>query len=390
MSTTSTQAEITESKGNPDTETDRRQEYDIWAMISKNRQEEKKSREMAWIEKFKICCTKQDPYTEINPVTSKRWTDLYPGTEKSSKSFTLKRIHIQIINIMIGLHRPQNLNQNRDAEPIETRKLSKQQLYDSLKDTYLLPGIDSKGVNRVYLVQVFTGMVFRLTKQEWKRFDVDLTTRMTKRNNLVNMLYVLRKLNTLMEERMMRPLGFPDFVIPEEKWLSHIVRFVDRKNVLEFFEEAANPMANPQCLSEQVHQARVNAHQFVFDGNNILDNLHVYKAVKLISEAYRRTISRRIDIEELRNTIQQYELKLQEEDGLMKASVMKAGTTIVAVARGDFDPETMLAGGEGAEGQRQELGQITRLLRFIYCTDSVLDRGEEITQMLNEYAVARR
>ena len=383
-------AKLDEKKGFQKTEAVRLKENDIWAMVARNQEKGDKPYVMTWEEMFKIREKEMNLYPEINSSTPKTCTLLYPSTSESSKFFTFKRIHIRIINIMIGLHRPQNVNQNREAEPVETRKLSKQQLYDTLKDTYLLPGVESKGVNRVYLVQVFTGMVFRLTKQEWKRFDVDLTPRMIKRNNLVNLSYVLRKLNNLMAERGMRPLGFPEFVIPEEKWLTNIVRFIDRKNVLEFFEEAVNPMAQPQCLSEQVHQARVNAHQFVFDGNNILENVHVYKAVKSISETYRRTISRRIDIEELRNNIAQSQVRLQEEEGMLKSSIMEAGTTIVSVARGDFDPESMLSEGDIGDTQRQELTQITRLLKFIYCTDSVLDRGEEVNQMVNDNQIANR
>ena len=101
-------------------------------------------------------------------------------------------------------------------QPPAIRNLTKNQLYLMLSETYLLPSIESKGINRTYLVGVYTDQNYRLNLLEYKRFEAELTPSQQKKTNLVNLAYILRKLNALLVEENRRPLGFPDFIIPEE------------------------------------------------------------------------------------------------------------------------------------------------------------------------------
>ena len=101
---------------------------------------------------------------------------------------------------MIGLFRPGQAMENPN-EPPAIRGLSKNQLYLLLGETYLLPALDSKGLNRTYLVGVYTNHHFRLNLIDHKRFEAELTPQQVKKTGLVNLAYILRKLNALLQEK---------------------------------------------------------------------------------------------------------------------------------------------------------------------------------------------
>ena len=287
---------------------------------------------------------------------------------------------------MIGLNRPGNVNGNANQEePPAIRNLSKNQLYLLLGETYLLPAIDSKGVNRSYLVGVYSNTNYRVNLLEYKRFEAELTPNQQKKTNLVNLAYILRKLNALLVESGQRALGLPDFIIPEESWLTKVARYVDRRNVMEFFHASIENNAIPRIMSEQVHHGRDAAHRFLFAGNGLMDNQKVYNAVKDISDSYRRIISRRIDLEEIEQQRNAMTARLQDEEAILKSNLFKAATTIVAIAQQDnFNPDDLyLEGDDQAQANRLQLQEVNRLLKYIYCTDSVLDRSAEVVDLTN-------
>jgi hypothetical protein len=260
--------------------------------------------------------------------------------------------------IMIGLQRPaqQALNNN---EPPAIRGLSKHQLYLLLCETYMLPSIDSKGINRTYLVGVYSERNFRVPLLDYKRFEAELTPQQQKKTNLVNLL----------REKGRHPLGFPTFVIPEEAWLCKVARFVDRKNVMEFFGAELEPLQPVTIDSERVHQGRLAAHRYIFHNNNLLDNPRIFSCVKEISESYRKIISRRIDLEDAENTINLLRDRITEEEGQMKSALVKTATTIISIANDNFNPEEIyIEEDDRGNGQahRQQLGEMTRLYTTSY------------------------
>ena len=101
---------------------------------------------------------------------------------------------------MIGLQRPNQARNNED-EPLELRDKSKIQIYVMLAQTHFLPSVDSKGVNRAYLLGVYRRDHFRFNKIDVKRSELDLTPVQQKRVSLVNLAYMYRKLNALLLER---------------------------------------------------------------------------------------------------------------------------------------------------------------------------------------------
>lgn len=242
---------------------------------------------------------------------------------------------------MIGLIRPIDRNDERLNEPAEIRKLTKTQLYDNLSEEWLLPPKESKGVNRAYLVNVFRENVYRVPIMEFKRFEVELTPLQMKRNNLVNLTYIMRKLNSLLQERNNMPLGFDDFVVPDENWLVKVARWADRANLLEFFQMPVTRAPNQGLtFSDRAHCARRGAHYYVFrDQNQLLENKKVFAGVKQISEVQRKIVSYQIEIEEMENLIRLTRAKINEQDGILRSSLAATATHIVSLAEPNFNPE---------------------------------------------------
>ena len=261
---------------------------------------------------------------------------------------------------MIGLDRPTRDEENLN-EPPAIRSKTKNQLYALLAEEWYLPSVDSKGVNRKWLVAVYKGEVFRVGLMEMRRFEIELTPLQTKRTGLVNLTYILDKLNQLLKERGLKELGFPRFVVPEENWLVKVARFIDRKNVMEFFGSKLEDNEFPETVSERVHHARDNAYSYVFHGNNLMQNQKVYQAVKEISESYRRIISRKIDKKDLLNSLEQLEERLKEEEAFLKSSLVKASTSIMAVAEQGWDMDQVYMEGENQLAFRDRLLDFKRL-----------------------------
>ena len=94
-----------------------------------------------------------------------------------------------------------------------------------------------------------------------------------------------------------------------------------------------------RCASENVHLARMNAHTFVFENNRLLDHPIVFQSVREISECYRKIIGKKIDMEDVQRTRLDLLARLNIEEANLKAAVMKASTTIVAVVQDNLNAD---------------------------------------------------
>jgi hypothetical protein len=56
----------------------------------------------------------------------------------------------------------------------------------------------------------------------------------------------------------------------------------------------------------------------------------------------------------------------------------------VSIAEQNFNPDDIYIEGEDrGMAHRAQMGEISRLLKYIYCTDSVLDRAEDVVELTN-------
>ena len=78
-------------------------------------------------------------------------------------------------------------------------------------------------------------------------------------------------------------------------------------------------------------------------------------------------------------------VRLHDEESVLKANIFMSATTIVAIAQQDnFNPDDLyIEGDDRALANRVQLQEVCRLLKYIYCTDSVLDRTQEVLDLTN-------
>lgn len=98
----------------------------------------------------------------------------------------------------------------------ETANMEKPQLYESVGALNYLPAYGTRGTRRKYLVDVFTGKVFKVTHSELRHFEVDLEASHMKKLGPVHNGLVVRKMNIIQESRGQPKLGFSEYEPPEQ------------------------------------------------------------------------------------------------------------------------------------------------------------------------------
>ena len=68
---------------------------------------------------------------------------------------------------MIGFSQDLQLFKTDINESIETKNLSKNELYEIVSSNYMLPPVNSKGITREYLLKVKNGEVFRVENMDY-------------------------------------------------------------------------------------------------------------------------------------------------------------------------------------------------------------------------------
>lgn len=119
---------------------------------------------------------------------------------------------------MIGLFKNMDceLSQSRADEDNATKHLDKSELYETLSQQHYMPPLHSRGITREYLLAVHKGEAYKVDHLELKKFEVALTTKMTKRVGVVNSGLLVRKLNILLLARREPELGFDEFDPPDQ------------------------------------------------------------------------------------------------------------------------------------------------------------------------------
>ena len=249
---------------------------------------------------------------------------------------------------MIGLNKMVDGVCNRQNEPLETRDLSKQRLYNRLSEAWLLPPAESKGVCRAWLLKVWNGSVYRVGLKDLKTFEVAITPAMMKRNGLTNLLHLMLRINGLLNSRGEKVLGFGDFTVPDERWLCRVARFIDQANILEFFQYPVVPiekLTREMAPSEQVHFCRMFAHENLLQIPGHMANQNVYSAVINVSEWHRKHISKRIEAEECGMRHNQVLAEEKKAEASLRDHLMKAATAVYCVENVEFKPEKLINGG---------------------------------------------
>ena len=251
---------------------------------------------------------------------------------------------------------------NRADEPEGTRNLGKKALYEMLSNQYYLPDGLSKGVNRRYLVGVFTQENWRVDLLEHKRFLAELTPDQLKKVPIYNSTDAYQKMNALLRERGQREFGFGEGVIPEDKWLVNVARYIDQSNISALFMQALPNAVAQESESNRMMRAKRAAEDFLLGAGRLLERNQIYNGVKEIWETQKRLNNKQKELEALENQARAVLAKITAERGTLQSNVMKAAIAIYSHGNNLGDGEAIFLGENDGAGQaRLQIGEIVQL-----------------------------
>lgn len=247
-----------------------------------------------------------------------------------------------------------------ENEPAQVRDLTKKALYARLNNEWYIPECASRGVNRRYLVGVFTGEYFRVNTLEFKRFDAELTPAQKKKAPILNGADAVRKINKLLQETQRPILGFASNMIPEEIWFINVARYIDKQNLCGIFTEALPGAPGLDCESQIMAIAKRNAERFLLGDRNLLANKYIYAELKEVWEHQKKIAGKRIELQALAEHGRALELKINDDEAQIHARLLKASLTIFSHGNGVNNSDNIFHE-ENGNAQRLQLNEITQL-----------------------------
>jgi hypothetical protein len=166
-----------------------------------------------------------------------------------------------------------------------------------------MPPKESKGVNREYVVRAYMGLALRIPLREFKLFEATLTPLQQKKAPFISLLDVYQKANQLLNHLGRQPFGFAPGILPEEKWMLGVLRFVDRPNLTGAF---LTPLEVPQEFREMdfflMKTSQKNASDWLSSGA-LASNSNFWNLKCNLWEAVRKLRGTDKDIESLEQAL---------------------------------------------------------------------------------------
>ena len=257
--------------------------------------------------------------------------------------------------------KPHNEEEARLHEPEELRKLTKKALHTRLSEEYYLPDHTTRGVNRDYLVGVFTGAYFRVPLLEYKRFDAELTPAQKKKCPILCGADAVVKINHLLQETGRSELGFPHGLYPDEKWFLGIARYIDKTCITGIFLDVIPDAPLLNCISARMVRAKRACEEYLMGERELLAQPLIYNQVKEVWESQKRLVARKIDFNALIVHGRSVEEKMNDEESYLNARLLGAAMSIFTHANNLDNPADQIFHEANGNAHRLQLAQITEM-----------------------------
>jgi hypothetical protein len=165
---------------------------------------------------------------------------------------------------------------------------------------------------------------------------------------IINNSLLVKKLNILLRERGQPQLGFTEFDLPEQNWLYKVARFIDRTNLLEFFEAAPfpePPLDHNSPSIAKIYYGRMYAGEWLFRLDHAKRNKKLWDAFTDIAEKSRMLSSYKINIEVLEHELRNTRNKVDRMEMDLHDMVGKVAFTYTALEDPTITPELVIANG---------------------------------------------
>lgn len=295
---------------------------------------------------------------------------------------------IIIVVRMIGFQDEFFLDAVQENEDEKTRYLSKSQLYHLVAAKYFVPPMNSRGMTRDYLLKVWRNQVYSVEQQAMKAFEFGLKPEQVMKIGIPNSSYLVRKLNHLLQERGSLPLGFSELEVPDQKWLHRIARQIDKYNLTEFYQEAVDrvPEINRAKLhSHLVYHGRIHASRYFLSVNGIKGNKRFKEQLKEISDTYRLLCSTGINKEVVQKELELLSNKVSGLAASLDDMISKMAVNYTTIKCPEAKAESLLSQkNDTSKEVKDTLSESMQLIRYIYCSDNILDRNNPDVQKLTQ------
>lgn len=270
---------------------------------------------------------------------------------------------------------PSHLNLDRQIGSDQTKR----KLYEHLQDIYYLPPCDSRGVNRAYLDQVKMQSVFVVDRWEMARFLAELTHSQLKRVAHTSKYEAYAKVERLLAERQLRPLGFKDGLVPDGMWIYNVARYLDQENVAGLFQTALKEVTDTSRDSEKVFKVQQNLVEGMLEQTQLGKRSPVKRCIEDLHFSYRKVVSRLSALAAVTKYKGRLEQQARKDQQDMNHALEAATITVFHL---QYGPQV-----QQAEGQPEstEKDRIREALRLVYTVDSVLRRDDEIKQLVERF-----
>lgn len=227
-----------------------------------------------------------------------------------------------------------------------------------LSQQFFLPTFTTKGITRDYLIRVYRNQVYRVPLFELMHFEVELTTAMKTRIGLPNNSLLVRKLNMLLRSRNQAELGFDDYEPPEENWLYRIARYVDRTNVLQFFEvPVTQGELDPRDTNRihRTHYGRIKASRYFHRLPEARTDKKLWDCLHSLTGIYRSYMCQNLLVEKLNNEVEAATRKRQEFERQLENLVSQAGFAYTAIERPSVRPKSIINNENVSQDDRDQI-----------------------------------
>jgi len=250
-----------------------------------------------------------------------------------------------------------------------------------LQEHYYLPPLASKGVTKAYLQKAMAKSVLLVDRQRMARFLADLAPSQLAKVEFCSKIEMYTKLEKLLAEQKLKPLGFADGVIPDGAWLQHIVRFIDPQNLCGMFRTSLKPVVRSDTYSEKLYQVQTKVVRNLLGQSDLGKRSPVKRCIEELHRSYRKAVSRLAT----HAAVTRYKEKLEkqhDEDGRELDQMLENATAIVHHLIHQQRREEQ----EGEGQVLPEKEEIRDALKLAYTVDSVLRRDDEAGQLAGRFA----
>ncbi len=166
-----------------------------------------------------------------------------------------------------------------------------------------------------------------------------------------------------------------------QNWLLRVARYIDQSNITEIFEESLTQEKSISPNSSNImrlHLGRLNATSYFFRSPEIKKNRKLWDSVKALSDYYRGFLSHSLMIEVLRKELKEAELKGVEMRQSIDGQISKVAFSYTTLENPSFRPEMIISQTEVVDSKMRDAIILNcKLVRYIFCTDTVLDHNNE-------------